>query len=101
MNSAIEALEKLVGEIPEDSEAETIVDYVDEQMGAASALAASAVAKVNALDFEDDVEGDYVSSVKQEDGKISLVKGTFNFDEKGAAAAVQANLETALTWGEF
>ena len=35
--------------------------------------------------------GDYVKSIAQEDGKIVPVVGTFNFDEKGAAATAEQN----------
>lgn len=40
---------------------------------------------INALDV-DAKTGDFVASVKQVDGKIEATMGTFNFDEKGAAA---------------
>ena len=44
---------------------------------------------INALDVNA-LEGDFVASVSQVDGKIEATMGTFNFDEKGAAAAAQA-----------
>ena len=44
---------------------------------------------INALDVSA-LEGDFVASVSQVDGKIEATMGTFNFDEKGAAAAAQA-----------
>lgn len=43
---------------------------------------------INALDVEE-ISGDYIKAVKQVDGKIEAVTGTFNFDEAGAAAAVK------------
>lgn len=44
---------------------------------------------INKLDVSA-LEGDFVASVSQVDGKIEATMGTFNFDEKGAAAAAQA-----------
>ena len=44
---------------------------------------------INSLDVNA-LEGDFVASVSQVDGKIEATMGTFNFDEKGAAAAAQA-----------
>lgn len=40
---------------------------------------------INALDV-DAIEGDFVASISQVDGKIVPVMGNFNFDEAGAAA---------------
>ena len=37
-------------------------------------------------------EGEYIASVKQEDGKIVATKGTFNFDTKGAAAQAKSDV---------
>lgn len=44
---------------------------------------------INALNV-DAAEGDFVASISQVAGKIEATMGTFNFDEKGAAAAAQA-----------
>lgn len=43
------------------------------------------------------LDGDFVASVSQVNGKIVPVMGTFNFDEAGAAAAVQSNLDTEIS----
>lgn len=43
---------------------------------------------INDLDVAE-ISGDYIKSVKQVDGKIEAIPGTFNFDEAGAAAAVK------------
>lgn len=43
---------------------------------------------INDLDVEE-ISGDYIKAIKQVDGKIEAVTGTFNFDEAGAAAAVK------------
>lgn len=44
---------------------------------------------INALDV-DALEGDFVASISQEDGKIVPVMGTFNFDEAGSADAAKS-----------
>jgi hypothetical protein len=46
---------------------------------------------INALDV-DAVDGDYVASVKQVNGKIEATMGTFNFDEAGAAATAKSEV---------
>lgn len=48
---------------------------------------------INALDV-DAKAGDFVASVKQVDGKIEATMGSFNFDEKGAAASALAEAKT-------
>ena len=40
----------------------------------------------------DAIEGDYVASISQVDGKIVPVMGTFNFDEAGAAATAKSEV---------
>lgn len=53
--------------------------------GSAESVSAQITNAINALDV-DAKAGDFVASVKQVDGKIEATMGTFNFDEKGAAA---------------
>lgn len=48
---------------------------------------------INALDV-DAAAGDYVASISQADGKIVPVMGSFNFDEKGAAASALSEAKT-------
>lgn len=50
----------------------------------------AAVALLN-VDIVGGGEGEYITSVKQEDGKIVATKGTLNFDVKGAAATAESN----------
>lgn len=58
---------------------------------------------IEGLDVEEST-GDYVKTISQANGRISVTTGTFNFDEAGAAAKalVDANAYTdeALTWHE-
>lgn len=61
--------------------------------GAEGGEVESVDAKINkAIDALDvaALDGDFVASISQADGKIVPVMGTFNFDEKGAAAAAES-----------
>lgn len=53
--------------------------------GSAESVGSQITNAINKLDV-DAVEGDYVASISQADGKIVPVMGTFEFDKEGAAA---------------
>lgn len=53
--------------------------------GSAESVGSQITNAINKLDV-DAIEGDYVASISQADGKIVPVMGTFAFDEEGAAA---------------
>lgn len=72
---------------------------INAMTGGNGSIADQIDAAIKLLDVEA-IAGDYVASISQEDGKIVPVMGTFNFDEKGAAAAVlgtDADADTAVT----
>lgn len=56
--------------------------------GEVESVDAKVTKAINALDVEVST-GDYVKTIKQEDGKIFATTGTFNFDEAGAAEAAK------------
>lgn len=62
-----------------------INDELDSLSGGAGSIQSQITKAIEALDVNE-VSGDYIKSVKQVDGKIEATVGTFNFDEKGAAA---------------
>ena len=121
MNKAIEDLEALVGTLPEDIEATTVVgmiqelvsaeetratgvegglntrlEAVEEAVGEGGSVATQIQTAIEALDsvLTLDEGEDYVTGVTITDGKITAhTAGTFNFDTKGSAAAVQADLD--------
>lgn len=76
-----------------------LTDRVDALGGAEGGIDSMIDAKINALDSDDAaVAGEYVSSVAQADGKITVVRAALpdyseTYDEKGAAAAAQSAAE--------
>ena len=75
---------------------ETIVaGLTGEEGGEVESVDAKITNAIAKLDV-DAAAGDYVASISQADGKIVPVMGTFNFEEAGAAAAVQGNLDTEV-----
>lgn len=76
-----------------------LTDRVDALGGAEGGIDSMIDAKINALDSADAaVAGEYVSSVAQADGKITVVRAALpdyseTYDEKGAAAAAQSAAE--------
>ena len=56
--------------------------------GEVESVDAKVTKAINALNVEVST-GDYVKTIKQEDGKIVATTGTFNFDEAGAAEAAK------------
>ena len=114
LNTAITALQNLVGTLPSGITSNTVVSYISELVNAESSRAGLAedgldtrlqsvesalgsngsvstqiTNKINALDYADNVSGDYVKSVSETNGIISVQKGSFNFDSKGSASAAQ------------
>lgn len=77
----------------------TLTGRVDALGGAEGGIDSMIDAKINALDSADAaVAGEYVSSVAQADGKITVVRAALpdyseTYDEKGAAAAAQSAAE--------
>ena len=61
--------------------------------GSAESVGSQITNAINALDV-DAVEGEYVASISQVDGKIVPVMGTFAFDAEGAAADALAEAKT-------
>lgn len=61
--------------------------------GSAESVGSQITNAINKLDV-DAIEGDYVASISQADGKIVPVMGTFAFDEEGAADAALAEAKT-------
>lgn len=61
--------------------------------GSAESVSAQITNAINALDVNA-VEGEYVASISQVDGKIVPVMGTFAFDAEGAAADALAEAKT-------
>lgn len=76
-----------------------LTDRVDALGGAEGGIDSMIDAKINELDSADTaVAGEYVSSVAQADGKITVVRAALpdyseTYDEKGAAAAAQSAAE--------
>lgn len=80
-----------------------VAGLTGEEGGEVESVDAKITKAIEALDV-DTLEGDYVASISQVDGKIAPVMGTFNFDEAGAAAGVKTELlgdvETLNTFGK-
>lgn len=64
---------------------------IDAMTGGNGSIAEQIDAAIKLLDV-DAIEGDYVASISQVDGKIVPVMGTFNFDEAGAAATAKSEV---------
>ena len=81
---------------------DTRVKAVEEALGDTGSVAGKITAAIEALDVTDTaVEGQYVSAVNEVDGKVvvsrvALPDYSETYDAKGAAAAVQSNLDTEV-----
>ena len=81
-----------------DVNLKVLQDQIDSMSGAAGSIATQINNAINELDVEDTaVVGQYVSSVSETDGKISVTRAalpdyTEVYDAKGAAAAVKTEL---------
>lgn len=64
---------------------------INAMTGGNGSIAEQIDAAIKLLDV-DAIEGDYVASISQADGKIVPVMGTFNFDEAGAAATAKSEV---------
>lgn len=82
---------------------DTRVKAIEEALGDAGSVAGKITAAIEALDVTDTaVEGQYVSAVNEVDGKVvvsrvALPDYSETYDAKGAAAAVQGNLDKEVT----
>ena len=71
-----------------------LVADVNAMTGGNGSIADQIKAAVELLDVDmvGGGENEYIASIKQEDGKIVATKGTFNFDEAGAAATAKSEV---------
>lgn len=121
----VDNLETLVGTLPQDTEATTVVGYVtetkvamdgrlddlEEAVGNGGSIDTRISNAIGALDVTDtEVTGQYVSAVNETDGEISVTRRSLpdysnTYDAKGSAAQALADAEAytdaALTWGSF
>lgn len=68
-----------------------LVADIDAMTGGNGSIADQIDAAIKLLNV-DAIEGDYVASISQVEGKIVPVMGTFNFDEAGAATTVKSEV---------
>lgn len=71
-----------------------LANDIDAMTGGNGSIADQINAAVALLDVDivGGGEGEYIASIKQVDGKIEAVKGTFNFDVAGAAATAKSEV---------
>ena len=71
-----------------------VVEDINAMTGGNGSIADQINAAISLLDVDvvGGGEGEYIASVKQEDGKIVATKGTFNFDIAGAAAQAKSEV---------
>lgn len=69
---------------------------IDDMTGGNGSIAEQIANAIEDLDVTEST-GDYVKTIKQENGKIVATTGTFNFDEKGAAATAKSEVIGAST----
>lgn len=69
---------------------------IDDMTGGNGSIAEQITKAIEDLDVAEST-GDYVKTIKQEDGNIVATTGTFNFDEKGAAATAKSEVIGAST----
>lgn len=98
--SAISGLIAIIGDIPDEADVDTIIEYIN--------------SKVEAVDFTDEINSAKQSAIETaatdaktkadkalEDAKEYADGLADDYDPAGSAKAVEDKLEAVLTWGEF